>query len=245
MTNEALLQKYVDAFMLIGNERIIIIGDLNLKFIYVSKSYLQIMGQLDILGKQMKDTNLPGVEYANQLKKISEKVLATGKKATFFIVYRFPHESSKSCYLYRVSPIIHPETKQPIGLIGELELFNCKYLGQAFKLTAQLVRIETLPSGLTKQPFGDYVLSPREEEVLFLLMLGHTHKKIANIINSVQEKQITTSAVNAVIRRLFTKFDVISITDLLIKVSGSNLLEKIPASLLTSREGIFEIDYHY
>lgn len=170
--------------------------------------------------------------------------MTTGKKATFFIVYQFPHEPSKSCYLYRVSPIIHPDTKERVGLIGELELFDCKYLGQAFKLTAQLVRIETLASGLTKLPLGDYTLSQREEEVLFLLMIGHTHKEIANIINSVQEKQITISAVNAVIRRLFIKFDVVSITDLLIKISGSNLLEKIPSSFLTSREGIFEIDYH-
>lgn len=73
MTNETLLQKYIDAFTLIGNERIIVIGDLDLRFVYASESYFQIMGQSDILGKQMKDTNLPGVRYANQLKKSQRK----------------------------------------------------------------------------------------------------------------------------------------------------------------------------
>lgn len=243
MNNKSLI-KYIDALKLFGETRAIILGDLDLNFIYVTNYYQQMMGNPDVIGKKLRDTDHVGKEYADELRKISLKVLATGDDATFFAVYKFPDSNQKRCYIYHMSPIIELETGKTIGLITELKLFNCKYLGHLNNFVQKLVAGNSSKSDTLSKSGSVYQLDDREAEVLFLLMVGRSYKEIAYIIGSVYNKSITPSAVNAVIReKLFRTFGVNSVGDLISKAAHHNVIEEIPNSLLVNLEGAYELNY--
>lgn len=245
MSSVEILDLLAKSFEITGQERAIVLGNLNLEFVYVTRHYLKLMGNPQIIGKQLKDTDHPGVKYTNELRKIALNVIKTGKRSSYFIIYQLPNTSVKRCYINHCSLLKHPETNVKIGIMAEIEPFNCKYIGNILNIANRFI----LPSNGQIAPRNSlnkeiYSLTEREREVLFLLMLGRSYKEIACIINSIYDKSISSSAINSIIRiNLFTKFKTSSVSDLIQLTATNSIIQDVPPNLLKFSEGIFEIDY--
>jgi len=248
MTNEEVLHTLAKGFELIGENRAIILGNLDLEFVFMSKYYCKLIGvSQDIIGQQLRNSEHVGKKYATQLREIALKVMETRKTASYLVVYKLPNHENKHCYFNRASAVLNPVTHEVAGVMAEIELFNCKYIGQIMHLISEVNNVMKPSLSYEKKVIHDkakYNLSQREEEILFLLMIGKSYKEIAGIINDIYKKSITPSAINAIIRNnLFEKFNVSSVSKLLEKVAVNNILKDVPTGLLNLDEGIFEVDF--
>ena len=245
MTDIEILELLAKGLEIIAKDRAIVLGNLDMEFIYTTKLYQDLMGNPQIIGKRMKDSNHPGAKYADQLRQIVSNVIQTGKKSSYFIIYQLPNTNIKRCYINHCSLLLNPETGIKVGTIVEIEPFNCKYIGNVLNIANQLV----VPSGEeTSQQVSTnkvtYQLSDREQEILFLLMIGRSYKEITYIINKIYDKSISIFAINSIIRvNLFNKFNISSVSGLIQIAASNSVIQEIPPSLLKFPEGIFEIDY--
>lgn len=245
MTDIEILKSVGKSLDIIENKKAIAILELTGEFIYVTKSYLEMMGNPDIIGKRLRDSNHPGVRYVDQLRNILSNVIETGNKASYFFIYQFPSTMVKRCYINHCSLLYNPETNAKIGLLAEIEPFNCKYIGNVLNITNQLlIPSESEVSQQVPTDKVSYQLSDREQEILFLLMIGRSYKEITYIINKIYDKSISISAINSIIRvNLFNKFKTSSVSSLIQIAASNSVIQEIPASLLRFPEGFFEVDY--
>ena len=242
MKNKDWLAKYIDAITITHNDKAVVVSDMDYKICYASITYLSITAAKDVIGKNM-DENHPGYEYKEEIKKLAKKVEASGKTASFFVIYRFPGSDYKRCYWYQLSPIINPHTQQVVGKIGEIQEVNERYLTRILGLLNNLSNLH--PRTIKKDPnYRAPNLNTREEEVLFLLTLKHSHKSIAAILSKLAKRETTVSTINSLIRQqLFKKFDVESTEELINTVIQADFIRRIPPSLLEQQEGIFMIRF--
>ncbi len=245
MTNNDALELVAKSLEIIGRNKAMAICSVSGEFVYVTKLYNELMGNPQIIGKRFRDSNHPGIKYADQLKNIVLNVIETEHEASYFLIYQLPNTQVKRCYLNRCILLRNPETNDKIGILADVELFNCKYIGNVLNIANKLVSPFDESTYKDKIPSKvDYHLSDREKEVLFLLMIGRSYKEITYIINQVYDKSISISAINSIIRtNLFGKFKVFSVSSL-IQVAANNLaIQEIPPSLLKFPEGFIEIDF--
>jgi len=239
MDNTQWLKTYTDALAVIEGDRMIMAGDTNLNFVYMSSAYREIIAAgSNMVGKRLKDTKAPGHQHAEHFGKISAAVKKRRKSAVFFVITRLPAFTEKVALLYQLSPIINPHNEELTGLVGELQFVNPDIIFRMFRLS-----IPHLSSGAA--PEKRIHLTDREQEVLFLLALGHSYKEIAHILTEVNNKNISPNTVNTIIRRqLFKKFSAYSVRNLLIQVAIQHPIDSVPESILNLKDGLYELTFH-
>lgn len=241
MQDQEYLNNYVNAIKICEGRRILKVENTNLEFIYMSRAYKKFLNITDegIIGLRLKDSDHPGKELAKKFKPIALKALATRSYASFFIVYKLPHFENKECIIYTLEPIINPETKNTVGMTGEMHIIDPSTISRMFSFINS--------SSPPNPEYGDLnsiKLSEREQEVLFLLTLGHSYKEISIILSNAANKQILSSTINSIIhRQLFKKFAVTSTTELIIKSAQVKALKGIPSSILELKHGVYEVTF--
>ncbi len=241
MQDQEYLNHYVNATKICEGRRILKIENTNLEFIYMSRAYKKFLNVTNdgIIGRRLKDSDHPGKELAKKFKPIALKALATKSYASFFIVYKLPHFVNKECIIYTLEPIVNPTTKNIVGMTGEMHIIDPGTISRMFSFINS-----SSPANTEEDNLNSVKLSEREEEVLFLLTLGHSYKEISLILSNAANKQILSSTINSIIhRQLFKKFDVTSTTELVIKSAQAKALKRIPGSILELKHGIYEVTF--
>lgn len=216
------------------------------RYLFASNKYLKYAEvEEDIVGKHYFQTQMPGQEYVDEFKKISDTINETGLTATYFIITSTPKTKEKVCFFCINEIIINPHTNDKVGRFGEISPININFLGQIINLTNQFINNSDVKTSFnTKTSITKPQLTTREEEVLFLLLLGKSQKEIANILSKVYSKNIAVTTIGSIInRQLYDKFNAYSLSSLINNAIQLQAIQNIPSGLLKIGEGIFLINF--
>ncbi len=245
MNNNEWLSQYIDALNIVSDNRAVAAMSLDHKFLFTSRKYLELTEtEEDVTGKHYFETSMPGQEYIDDFRKISDMVNDTGKTASFFLIYTSPKKKVKTCYFYTLSIVYNPSTKEPVARLGEIQPVMINFIGQMVNLSNKITSGAKDDSETQIDSFDKFKLTVREEEVIFLLMLGKTHKEIASTLSMIYKKEIAPATISSVIsRQLYPKLNAYSLQTLISNAIRLQLIQEIPASLLQLTEGIFLLNY--
>ena len=97
---------------------------------------------------------------------------------------------------------------------------------------------EKVNNNFNKYNFSDDIkLTKREAEVLYLLSLGKSPKEIAVILSKIQNKPVCSSTIGGVVnKKLYPKFDVYNLNQLIEKAQLMKLIPFMPDSLINNNE---------
>ena len=109
-------------------------------------------------------------------------------------------------------------------LVNSIQSHNISYVDRACGLNSK----DNL-----SEPLVLIQLSVRQEEILFLLLLGKSITTIAEIICKLTGVKMSHETVNLIIRsQLFKIFNVTSVEDLIARAVLLNIITEIPTSLM-------------
>ncbi len=84
---------------------------------------------------------------------------------------------------------------------------------------------------------GDVKLTKRETEILYLLSLGKSPKEIASILSKIQNKPVCSATIGALVnKKLYPKFDVYNLNQLIEKAQLMKIIPFMPDSLINNNE---------
>ncbi len=250
LTNQEYLNLYIRSLDIVSGDRALAIANFDNKFLYISSGYQKLTGCGDVIGKTLIESKHPGYHYAEEIKAIVKKVDETGKSCSFFIIYHDWNQTN-CCFQYRLSLLQHPHTQEKIGRISEIRPVEVgqisRILGLTTILSDNIFRQKFIGSNLgldMPNPKELVQLTTREEEILFLLILGKPYKEISEIISTANQTSVTPATVASVVKRqLLKKFDVFSVDALVNKATANHSIKYIPTSLVKHKEGIFILEY--
>lgn len=76
-------------------------------------------------------------------------------------------------------------------------------------------------------------ITRRERAIIFLLIIGKSHKEIAEIISKISNRKVPANSISAIIsRQIYPKLDVTHLSDLIIVAVRNNFLSNIPHELV-------------
>ncbi|AUR52273.1 helix-turn-helix transcriptional regulator [Aquella oligotrophica] len=242
MNNKKWLEYYIQCLQVVSADKAVAVYSFDFKFLYASELYLRLSGATtEIIGKRFQDSSAPGVELAGELYQISQIVNETGKKAKFILVYPSPIDQIKKCFRFETYRVYNPYNGEPICRVGEIYELNLEAVNQLFNVTNLVSNLNL--SDLSNE-LNSVELSSREQEILFLLLLGKSYKEIASILMKVHKKPYSASTVSSItMRQLLPKFSAHSVRNMLAKVSQSRILTTIPPSLLFIENGIHLLEF--
>ncbi len=205
-----------------------IIWDLNHHCIYASELYLKYM-QIDNLNDQQlkdisKDLNSLSEEFRN---KITSNVLKTKKPFGCYYLLKRPGASNYGLHYANVFPLFSAN--------GQL----IAYCTRAYQMKNDLAVSNLIKMVANKN--SDYLmhyppdnLTERERIVLFLLIIGMSHKEIAQILSNIfSENVLANSVSNLISRQIYAKFDTKVNSVLLIRAILNGFLYNIPSKLVS------------
>lgn len=243
MNNKQWLEHYIQCLQVVSADKAVAVYSFDFKFLYTSELYLKLSGATtEIIGKSFRDSSAPGVELADQLQEISTFVNETGKKARFIIIYPSPLDQIARCFRFETYRVYNPHNGEPVCQVGEVQILDLHAIVQLFNLTDAILlnnRQEIEGSNLTT-----HNLSIREQEILFLLLMGKSYKEIAGILTKIYKKSYSASSASSLtMRQLIPKFQAYSVKDMLSKAINAGAIKNIPPSLLSIKSGIHLLEY--
>lgn len=243
MNNEKWLTHYIESIKIVNGHKAVAVYSLDFRFLYASDKYLSITGATasDLIGKRFRETNAPGIELADQLEEISLEIAKSGKKASFIVIYDSPVDKVKRCHRFEAYTTFNPDTNEPVCRVGEVQLLNLNLIGQLFNFS-NLIPYNKNNNVEALNPMPKF--STREQEILFLLILGKSYKEIASILGTIYNKTLAPSTISSMTsRQLLPKFNSFTVDNMLNKAIKTKALQYIPASLLSFNNGIYMLEY--
>jgi hypothetical protein len=239
------LQLYISALKVVKKNDAVAVQDLDFIYLYHTEEYAKILGE-NLIGRSLED--IPNVRlsaYLDRIRAVSHFINNTGKSARY--IFSYPQtDNLQQCYVVEESLIIHPDTNKKLARLIKAQHIDVSLITQIFQMGHSLDSDLTLMSKLSDKgveaKLPGFSLTQREEEVLFLLMLGKRYKSIARILSKAYHREIKDTAVNNTVnKQLFEKFAVASVDELIEKTIQLNVINKIPKALLEVMDGVLNV----
>lgn len=244
MNDKEYLNTYIEAIKLTRKNDAVAIVTVDYINLFVTDEYKMVVEVDEIIGKRLKEVNSYVNEQADKLKLVGSLAEKLKKTAVSLCVIVSKSLKQNQCYILKESIIVNPHTLNKLGRLIDVQIVNINFINQIIYLVNNLFNDHNKPSIISNNLIAaktkefNVKLSQREEEVLFLLLLGKSYKNIANILSSIHSKEIKQSTVNGIVNgKLMVKFDTFSVDELISKAVRHSIIEKIPLSLVQSSKG--------
>ena len=221
------LQNIVDVFQRIPISEYIYIIDVDLNYVMANTRYLELIGDLDLVGRKLKDSKSKFAKLAVEYKEFTISFINSDEISTKRIAKVWANDVIQF-YDFRISKIIDPVSNELVGLLA---------IGNKLRLPAGVVNLLSKSADKVYSHFlevdDNTNASAFEHEVIWLLIAGKTQKEIAYILSKIEQREITRSYIAAYLRRsLYPKFNVIDVSGLIAKIGDTSLMSSIPTRLL-------------
>jgi len=251
------LKQYIEAAKVIHANDIFAIQDMEFNHQYYTQKYADLI-KFDgsMIGRRFREMEINPQASSNlrTFFRLAEFVNKLGYVARYVATDEFLGVTGpdQNCYVVEERSIIDPDTQKRVGrkiIITDLDISIIEHV---------LLTIMNLKQGKTGQSIDTsldgYIrkfhigthnkptLTEREEEILFLLIIGEKYKSIANILSDAYQQEIRESAIrNLVHRQLYEKFNVVNTPALLETVVYEKVISKIPSKLMALFSGIISV----
>ncbi len=242
MTNLTWLEKYNEAYSITSPEKAYAILDFAAKFIYLSPGFakLLVLNKDDFIGKKWDEITVINLEAGKYIGELAASVISKRAKVSCRFIYRALNADYNEYLEIHHSVLLFRGAEKDAVLV-ELQLvpmtFQAKKFGEILdRFVYPKQKHATKPSLRFKKP----LLTPREQEVLFLLMLGYSYKKIALTLSKTSFKLIESSTISPIIRKqLFPKFNVYSVEELITTALETNYFSRVPQSFIDVIDSVY------
>lgn len=242
MTNLNWLEKYNEAYSITSPEKAYAILDFAAKFIYLSPGFTKLLAlnKDDFIGKKWDEITVINLEAGKYIAQLAASVVGNRTKISCRFIYR-SLTTNYNEYLEIHHSILLFKGAEKDAVLVELQLVPMTF--QAKKFGEILDRFVNPKERHDKKPalkFKKPLLTQREQEVLFLLMLGYGYKKIALTLSKTSFKQIESSTISPIIRKqLFPKFNVCSVEELIKTALETNYFSRVPQSFIDVIDSVY------
>ncbi len=214
--------------------RSFVLLDLNLNILYANNTFLDFveMSLGEVQGKRMKDWGSSFLApIAPQTRLLAEKALKQDQYVRSIIeVIKNDTPHYIDCYYIKVT---NPFTKNIVGVVSNLNWarFSNPLLNIIKALHKKMVIINDEGDSFAKMAID---LTPIEHEITTLLVIGKSYKEVAAILSEIHDQQYVPATISTITyRKIFTKFDVNSLSGLIMRATSLRILESIPKSFLS------------
>lgn len=235
--------KHLDNFILFAKKNFqlksLVVWDMNFRCVFASQIYCDYIGTHDILGKQMVEVNDEFANFSTEFRsKYTDRALAQGGPV---MGYHFYYNTSNMAYdLIRtvVYPLFDPDSNEIIAIATEADRVGNE-IAYA-KMIQLLTNQKELPS-INKINLI-HKITRRDRIIILLLIIGCSHKQVAEILSSIFNKDIAVNTVSTMIsKQIYRKLEVNSIQSLIQKAIRLGFLHNIPHELVNRIPKIFYV----
>lgn len=203
-----------------------VIWDLNNKCLYASEVYLKYIGVSDLVGKSLSEVS---DEYAILSKEfqinVVPKLLETKEPLICFFLLANTPSDTFGMHTALLFPIFDEEH----NLIAYCSRSNKLRHDEPISKILQVFSSD-------KQAKSNFIskITEREKMVIFLLIVGLSHKEIAYILSDILNKPVSQASITVMInRQIYPKFNTNTPSSLLQQAILHGLLYDIPAPLVS------------
>lgn len=221
------LQRFIDFHKRNFSYDAFVIWDLNHQCVYASELYLKYMQVKNLDKQQLQNINEDLKSFSEEFRsKVTAEVLETKKPYACYYLLKRPGALNYGLHYANVFPIFSID-KQLIA-----------YCTRPYQMKHDLA-VSNLIKMVTNKN-SDYLinspdnLTERERIVLFLLIIGMSHKEIATTLSDIFNEEVLLNSVSTLIsRQIYAKFDTKVNSVLLIKAILNGFLYNIPSKLVS------------
>lgn len=212
--------------------RAISIWNLEHKCVFATDLYKKFLQMEDVVGKEMGEFNAYLQKHQGEFRdKITYRVVKN--KVPVLAYYICPNIGADNYGLHSIviTPLLS-ENEEVIGVISDAQIIENTVIFQ------HLFR-SILPQGyniiISSKTIYPHKITRREHIILFLLLIGKSHKEIAAILSDIYEKEILPNSISSMIsKQIYTKFDTHSNSDLILQAYQMGILYNIPHELVNA-----------
>lgn len=198
--------------------------------LYVSKRYASYVVQYnenDIIYKSMKEINEDLEELSLEFRpKVTELAINTKKSASCFLINSQPETLDYSIYHVTLTPL-YDKNNELFALFNRTQKITVADVGS--KLLA------LFSTSFTKKfnVIDSNKITRKERIIVFLLIIGKSHKQISDILTELDAKEVKTNSISSIVsRQIYPKFGVFNQADLVVAAIKNNFLSNIPHELV-------------
>ena len=229
LNDDEFLEVYIKTMQVNPPARSIGISNLQHQIIFVNQPYLEFIElQLEeVVGKRMRELNSFIAEYAPQVLPMAEKALIQDKYVRGLLQIK-KHDKLFwiDCYLLRLK---NPFNGNLVGMTSSLNWarISTPMLNLVNALNKKLLIIDNNKADYTVN------LTNQEREIIALLAIGKSYKEVAWILSNIHNQEFNPATIaTKVYRKIFPKFEVSNLSELITKALQLGILDSIPESFI-------------
>ncbi len=204
----------------------LIIWNLEHKCLYASEIYLSHVGLDSLNGKLLSEISDEYAILSSEFRvKITRKVLESKKPHRCFFLLRSRLSNDYGMFQASIFPLFDDEgiliayCTRSYQIRHDAAIFNMMREMFSYKRNYELLKMD--------------MVTEREKIVIFLLIIGLSHKEIANVLTNIYNKEISSSSVGVMVsRQIYPKFDTNNFSTLVHRAISNGMLYNIPSSLV-------------
>lgn len=226
LSHDEYLQKLIDSFKLINNNKLVYLINREFRVIYMSELMLGILNKRleDVLGKHFLDVAPVPSGNAKALKKSLQQILKDQQSRKFLSINSLRRGDENRVMICIQTPYINNDQVVAIGLQG-------KHIDIPLDIYSILINSQLKQSSTKGHPV-EINLTPREQGIAFLLLHCRNSLEIAQVLTVAERNPISEKTVrNVIARQLFKKFQVSDQKQLISKLRALKYHKKIPDNL--------------
>lgn len=210
-----------------------IICDLNHECLYASDILVEYIGERDITGRKVADISEEYNIFSKEFReKVTIKVLESGKPYISFFLLKNKLSNDFGIHQAYTYPILDKNQ----NLIAYCTRSSQLGFNEAiFNMLKNISFTQNNDNHINIDIFTE-----RERAIVFLLIVGLSHKEIAPILSEVYGESISVSSVTTMInRQIYPKFDTNVSSVLIQKAICNGLFYNIPIKLIHKMPKVF------
>ena len=202
-----------------------VIVDADWKIFSWSGKFLEFIQCDNVLGKKISELDSFIARYYREIGEISNLAIADGQASQRMIIKGL--DNKVIMVEFKTSPIYDDEK-----LIGLFSIIDTIKVSNHLQLLMSANKMAYFFNGTIASNINLPIinLTSREQEVLFLMVLGKTNKEIGAILQKIYSTASpTSSTINSIIHnQLHKKFNTTNISTLIEKAKSGGYLDQIP-----------------
>lgn len=229
LSQDEYLQKLIDSFKLINDNKLVYLINREFRVIYMSELMLSILNkrQEDVLDKYFLEVAPVPQGNAEALKKSLYQMLEDQQSRKFLSINSLCHDDENQTLICIQTPYINNDQVMAIGL-------QSKHIDISLDIYSMLINSQS-EHPLAEENLVNVNLTNREHEIAFLLLHCKNSLEIAQVLTIAEQHPISEKTVrNIISRQLFKKFQVSDQKQLISKLRTLKYHKKIPDNLFNN-----------
>lgn len=229
LTDDDFMDLYLKVLEANPPARSFVVTSLDFIILYANDTYLEFIGLKleDVIGKKAKDINSFVADIAPKIRGLFDTALTQNRYVRSIIeVIKNKKTFYVDCY---IKTIINPFTNNIIGFN-----FNVNWARTHNPLLSIIKALHKKTVVVNQVDTTTIVdLTPLEHEITVLLVIGKSYKETAAILSEIHNETFIPATISTITyRKIFSKFQVTTLSGLIEKATQLKILDSIPESFL-------------